>query len=110
MLFGMQYRFQFPLTLMSISKPQRDSSPNYENFSSPDTASNDFINKLEFVVNAIAPFKKVRVKYNTSKWFDGEIADKIHTRDKLYERFKLTKLQVDEEIYKEARNIVQTLI
>ena len=62
------------------------------------------------MVNAIAPFKKVRVKYNTSNWFDGEIADKIHTRDKLYKRFKLTKLQVDEEIYKEARNIVQTLI
>ena len=34
----------------------------------------------------------------------------MHTRDKLYKRFKLTKLYVDEEIYKEARNIVQKLI
>ena len=29
--------------------------------------------------------------------------------DKLYKRFKLTKLHFDEEIYKEAQNIVQNL-
>ena len=60
--------------------------------------------------NAVAPFKAVRVKNNTNEWFDGEIADKIHTREKLYKRFNLTKLHVDEEIYNEARNIVQNLI
>ena len=62
------------------------------------------------MVNTLAPLKTARVKNNTSKWFDGEIADKIHTRDKLYRRFKLTKLHVDEKIYKEARNVVQNLI
>ena len=31
-------------------------------------------------------------------------------RDKLYKRFKLTKFHIDEEIYKEARNVVQNLI
>ena len=30
--------------------------------------------------------------------------------DKLYKRFKSTKLNVDEEIYKEARNVVLNLI
>ena len=34
----------------------------------------------------------------------------IHMVDKLYKRFKLTKLYVDEEIYKEAQNVVQNLI
>ena len=34
----------------------------------------------------------------------------IHTRDKVHKRFKLTKLYVDKEIYKEARNVVQNLI
>ena len=34
----------------------------------------------------------------------------MHTRDKLYKRFKLTKLHVDEEIYREAGNVVQNLI
>ena len=31
-------------------------------------------------------------------------------RDKLYKRFKLTKLHVDKEIYKVARNVIQILI
>ena len=83
--------------------------PNY-NFHNPDIAYNDFINRLNCVINAVAPFRTVRVKNNTSKWFDGEIADKIHTCDKLYKRFKLTKLHVDEEIQKEAQNVVQNLI
>ena len=39
-----------------------------------------------------------------------KLQTKIHTRDKLYKRFKLTKLHVDEEIYNEARNVVQNLI
>ena len=61
-------------------------------------------------MNAIVPFKAVRIKNNASEWFDGEIAEKMHTRDKLYKRFKSTKLHVDEEIYKEARNTIQNLI
>ena len=37
--------------------------------------------------------------------------EKLQTRrDKLYKRFKLIKLHIDEEIYKEARNRVQILI
>ena len=86
------------------------SFPNYDNFHNPDIVYNDFINRLDDVVNLIAPFKTVRVKNNTSDWFDREIADKIHTRHKLYRRFKLPKLHVDEEIFKEARNVVQNLI
>ena len=67
-------------------------------------AYNDFINRIEYVVNVVAPFKTVRVKNNTSERFDGEIADKIHKRDKLHERFQWTKLNVDEEIYKDTQN------
>ena len=86
------------------------SFPSYDNFHNPEIAYNDFINRLDFVVNAVAPFKTVSVKNNRSEWFGGEIAVKIHTRDKLYKRFNLTKLHVDEDIYKEARNVVQNLI
>ena len=89
---------------------ERVSFPNYDNFHNPSIAYNDFINRLDCVVNAVAPFKTVRVKNNISEWFDREIADTIHTRDTLYRRFKLTKLPVDEEIYKEAQNVVQNLI
>ena len=86
---------------------ERASFQNYDNFRNPDIAYNDFINRLDCVVNPAAPFKTVRAKNSTSEWFHGEIADKIHTGDKVYRTFKLTKLHVDEEIYKEARNIVQ---
>ena len=71
---------------------ERPSFPNYDNFHNPDIAYNNFINRLDCVVNTVAPFKTARVKSNTSKWFDGETAD------------------VDEEIYKEAQNVVQSLI
>ena len=89
---------------------ERASFPNYDNFRNSDIAYNEFMNRLNCVVNAVAPFKTVRVKNNTSEWFDREIADKIHMRDELYKRFKLTKLHVDGEIYKKARNVVQNLI
>ena len=88
----------------------RVSFPNYENFDNLDIAYSDFVTRLDCAINAIAPFKTVRIKNNASEWFDGEIAEKIHTRDKLYKKFKSTKLHVDEEIYKEARNTVQNLI
>ena len=86
------------------------SFPNYDNFHNPDITCNNFINRLDCVVNAVVPFKTVSVKNNTSEWFDGKISNKIHTRDKLYKRYKLTKLHVDKEIYEEAQNIVQNLI
>ena len=95
---------------MCIKGPWRVSFPNYENFDNPDITYSDFITWLDCAINAIAPFKTVRIKNNASEWFDGEIAEKIHTRDKLYKKFKSTKLHVDEEIYKEARNTVQNLI
>ena len=89
---------------------ERASFPDYDHFHNPDITYNNFINRLDCVVNAVVPFKTVSVKNNTSKWFDGKISNKIHTRDKLYKRFKLKKLHVDEEIYEEAQNIVQNLI
>ena len=61
---------------------ERASSPNFDNFRNPDIP----YNRLECVVNSVAAFKTARVKNNTSESFDAEIADKIHTRDKLYKR------------------------
>ena len=55
--------------------------------------------RLDCVINSIAPFKTVRVKNNTSKWFDGEIAEKIHTQGELYKKIKWISLHVDREIY-----------
>ena len=83
---------------------------NYEKFNNPDVAYSDFITRLNCVINAIAPFKTVRIKNNAIEWFDGEISEKINTRNKLYKKSKSKKLHVDEEIHKEEQNTVQNLI
>ena len=41
---------------------ERASFPSYDNFHNPNITFNDFINRLECVVNTIARFKTVRVK------------------------------------------------
>ena len=47
---------------------------------------------------------------NTQERFDGEVAEKISVRDKLFKKFKKSKLHIDKEIYKIARYEVQKLI
>ena len=84
--------------------------PNYDNFNNPDLTYSDFISRLESVINVVAPIKTVRIKNNTREWFDGEIGEEIYKRDNLHKKFKLTKLHVYEDLYKEARNAVQNLI
>ena len=89
---------------------EKVSVPNHDSFDNLDLAYSDFISRLESVINVLGPVKTVRIKNNTREWFDGEIAEEIHKRDKQYKNFKLTKLHVDEDLYREARNAVQNLI
>ena len=89
---------------------EKASIPNYDTFDNLDFAHRDFISRLETVINAVAPVKTVRIKNNTREWLDGEIPEEIHKRDKLYEKFKLTKLHLDEDLFREAWNAVQNLI
>ena len=83
---------------------------NYERFSNIDAAYTDFLNKLMKIINKIAPSKEIRIKNNNQDWFDREVADLIHVREKLFLKFKKSKLHIDEEIYKKIRNQVQKLI
>ena len=84
--------------------------PNYENFQDANLAYSDFINKLTSVINTIAPIKKKKVKNNSQDWFDGEVAEKIAIRDKLFKKFKKSKLHVDKDLFREARNNVENII
>ena len=43
-------------------------------------------------------------------WFDGEILDKIILRDKRLKKFKTSRHNIDEQLYKEAKVNVQKLI
>ena len=62
------------------------------------------------VIDKVTPLKEGRVKQNSQEWFDGEIADIIKNRDKLYKKFKKSKLQIDKDIYNAARYKLQKMI
>ena len=62
------------------------------------------------VINKIAPRKKIRIVNNNQDWFDREVADLIHVQEKLFLKFKTSKIHINEEIYKKIRKQVQKLI
>ena len=73
---------------------------NYENFSDMNKAYENLIQKLMSPIDKLAPFKTKRVKGNSQEWFDREVLESIALRDKLFKKFKRSKLNVDKEIYK----------
>ena len=84
--------------------------PNYRNLENINDAYSNFIQKLMRVIDLVAPIKSRRIKQNSQECFDGEVAEKISVRDKLFKKFKKSKLHIDKEIYKIARYEVQKLI
>ena len=51
------------------------------------------------VIDIVAPIKSRRIKQNSQEWLDGEVAEKISVRDKLFKKFKKSKLHIDKETY-----------
>ena len=58
----------------------------------------------------VAPCNTKRVKGNTQNWFDGEVLEKLRSRDKLFKALKKTRLHIDKELYKKAKYDAQKLI
>ena len=73
-------------------------------------AYENFIQKFMAVIDNLAPSKNKRIKGTSQNWFDAEIMEKISDRDKLFKKFKKSRLHLDKDNYKEARNEVQKLI
>ena len=84
--------------------------PDYENFSDINKAYENFIQKLMSIIDKLAPFKTKQVKGNSQEWFDGDVLESIALQDKLFKKFKQSKLNVDKEIYNKARNKSHRLI
>ena len=80
--------------------------PNYENGDANEGYSN-FFQKLMIVTDKIAPYKSKWVKGNVSesKWvnIDGEVFEKLNQRNKLFKKFKKTRLHIDKEFYKKSK-------
>ena len=84
--------------------------PDYSLYDDIDTAYLDFTNKLTKVINDVAPFKKICVKNNTCEWVDDEIFEAIRTREKLFKKFKKSRLHADGVNFRKARNRLQAMI
>ena len=78
-----------------------------KNITNVDYAYRDFHMKLMESIEKIAPSKVSRIKNKTPEWFDLEVAEKIRLRIKRFKKLKKSKLQVDYELYIEARNDVK---
>ena len=90
-----------------VEELQKVNFSNYERFSCIYVA---YTNKLIKVVNGIAPRKEIRIKNNIQEWFDREISELIHGREKLFLKFKKSKLPTGEENYKKVKYQVQHLV
>ena len=86
------------------------SFPNYELFDDIDKAYENFIQEVMEVIDNLTPSKNKPIKGTSQNWFDAEIMEKISERDKLFKKFKKSRLHVDKDNYKEVRNEVQKLI
>ena len=57
------------------------------------------------MVIKVTPLRNARMKDTSNKWFDLEIAEKLKVN--LFKKFKPSRLNVDWEIRKDARNEVK---
>ena len=78
--------------------------PEYKSFDNVNDAYSNFIQKLMEVIDKVAPVKNKRIKSNSQEWFDIEISEKLIIQDKLFKKYKKTRLHVDKEIYKRAQS------
>ena len=62
------------------------------------------------VIDKLAPQKITGAKSHTQEWFDGEVLELINSRDKLFQKYKKSKLQVDKDNYKAAKNLNHSTI
>ena len=83
---------------------------NYENFININQAYSNFIQKLTSVIDEITPCKTKRVKDNSKEWFDSVVSEGIYNKDKLFKKFKKSRLSLEQENYKKGRYEVKKLI
>ena len=84
--------------------------PNYHNFGNINDVYSNFIQKVMGVINLVALIKSRQIKQNSEEWFDGEVAERISVRDRLFKEFKKSKLYINKEIDKANRYEVERLI
>ena len=66
----------------------------------------DFIQKVMQVIDLTTRIKSRQIKQNIQEWFDGEKAKEISVLNKLFKKFKQSKLDINKEIESAKINLV----
>ncbi len=93
-----------------LEKLSKINFPDYSNFTDVDEAYTNFLDKVTNIIDELAPFKEICVRNNSEEWVDEEVFEGIRVRDKLYKKFKNSRLHSDHVKFKNARNRLQGMI
>ena len=61
-------------------------------------------------IDKISPINNKRTKRNSQEWLDNEISEKLIIQDKLFKKYKKSRLYVDKAIDKRTQYSAQNLI
>ena len=84
--------------------------PNYETYACINMAYLDFATKIVDVIDSYCPSKRVRIKSNTKPWFDSVVISLVNKRDSCYKKCKVSKLETDKDLLREAKRILKATI
>ena len=93
-----------------LEKLSKIQFPDFSTFIDVDEAYSNFLDKVMKIIDEIAPYKEICIRNNSEEWVDEEIFEGIRVRDKLYKKFKNTRLHTDHVKFKNARNRLQEMI
>ena len=69
----------------------------------------NFVTKILFEVDFVAPIKTLRVKSNTNYWFDIDVLNATGNRDKQYKKFKTSGKEIDKDSFNSANFLLKKL-
>ena len=84
--------------------------PNYETYACVNMAYLDFVTKIVDFIDSYCPSKRVRIKGNTKPWFDSEVISLVNKRNSCYKKCKVSKLETDKDLLREAKRILKATI
>ena len=68
------------------------------------------MSKIADVIDSYCPSKRVRIKGNTKSCFDSEVISLVNERDSCYKKCKVSKLETDKDLLREAKRILKAKI
>ena len=70
----------------------------------------DFVTKIVDVIDSYCSSKRVRIKDNKKPRFDSEVISLVNKCDSCYKKCKVSKLETDKDLLREAKRILKATI